>query len=110
MLNFDLQIAILRSLVPSYVDEKRLEITSTQFKTEQDSFMFNLQYLKREKLVDISSISNRSNTTTTNFDDAVHLLNIKSDTYTLARCSITHLGIKALSTHLGTKFIRACCD
>lgn len=108
MLNFDLQVAILRSLVPSYIDEKRLEITSAQFKADQESFIFNLQYLKREKLIDLSSVSSRSTTTTTSLEDAIQLLNAKSDTYTLARCNITHAGIKALSTHLGTKFIRAC--
>lgn len=107
MLNLDLQLALLKSLQATYVDEKRIEITSKQFKVNQELFVFNLLYLKRERLIDLSSLSTRTSAATSLESDEPDTVksDVAQDGFTLARCLITHAGIKALAIQLGTKFI-----
>lgn len=109
MLNLDLQLTLLKALQATYVDEKRIEITSKQFEVNQELFVFNLLYLKREKLIDLSSLSTRAPVATSLESDEPDTVKtaVTQDGFTLARCLITHAGIKALATQLGTKFIRS---
>ena len=48
MLNFELQLSILKSISTTYADEKRVEINSKQFDVDQDTFVYNMAYLKKE--------------------------------------------------------------
>ena len=50
MLNFEIQLSILKSISATYADEKRVEISSKQFEVDQDTFVYNMVYLKKEKL------------------------------------------------------------
>lgn len=88
MLNYDLQLSILKTLSTTYVDDKRVEISSKDFSSKYDDFLLNITYLKREKLVDLSSVSTRN---IHNADDSV------SESYAVARATITHSGIKVLA-------------
>lgn len=97
MLNFDLQLAVLKSLAATYVDEKRVEISSKDFDADADNFLLNITYLKREKLIDLSSVSVRSSATSTEES--------KNDQYCLARATISHAGIKVLSELNSNKLI-----
>lgn len=97
MLNFDLQVSVLESLSATYVDEKRVEISSKDFDVDADVFLLNITYLKREKLIDLSSISVRS--TAANTEEA------KNDQYCLARATISHAGIKVLSELSANKLV-----
>ena len=109
MLNLDLQLTLLKALQATYVDEKRIEITSEHFEVTHDLFVFNLLYLKREKLIDLSSLSTRAAVVTPLESDEVETVQAATthEGFTTARCLITHAGIKALATQMGTKFIRS---
>ena len=48
MLNFELQLSILKSISATYADEKRVEISSKQFEVDQDTFVYNMVYLKKK--------------------------------------------------------------
>jgi hypothetical protein len=105
MLNYELQLAILNELAVTYLDEKRIEITSKQFGVDQHSFALNLTYLKREKLIDLSSLSSRAAVVVEPNVEAASSKTLSTDAYTLARCVITHTGLKALSTSKNIKFV-----
>lgn len=85
MLNFELQLALLNAVSATYVDDRRVELSSNDFNTTSDIFTLNITYLKREKLIDLSSLSTR-----TTAESAEH--------YTIARVSITHAGMKTLAS------------
>ena len=106
MLNFDLQVAVLQSLVPSYIDDRRIEISSKQFAVSNDIFIINMTYLKKEKLVDISSLNSKNHAVVAMVADEAETVKA-TETVTLARCYLTHLGLKALSAHTQVKLIQA---
>lgn len=94
MLNYDLQVAILKSLEHTYTDEKRIDVSSNDHNVSVQDFYNNITYLKREKLIDLSSLSIR-----TNNDEAEKV------EYALARATINHNGIKVLACLNATKII-----
>ena len=93
MLNFEFQQAILKLLTVTYVDEKRVDLLSKEFTVSTEEFIFNLSYLKREKLIDLSSLSSRNNQ-----EDG------------LAYAVITHAGLKAYAHLAKIKLIVACAE
>ena len=108
MLNFELQLSILKSISATYADEKRVEITSKQFEVDQDTFVYNMVYLKKEKLVDLSSMSSRAAVNAIiSSDEPETVAAPATASYTIARCIITHAGLKALCANNGTRIISA---
>ena len=97
MLNFEFQQAILKLLTVTYVDEKRVDLLSKEFTVSTEEFIFNLLYLKREKLIDLSSLSSRNNQ-----EDGL--------AYAVARAVITHAGLKAYAHLAKIKLIVACAE
>lgn len=100
MFNYELQISLLKSLTATYIDDKRIEISSKDVNTSQNDFITNITYLKKEKLIDLSSLSTRSaiineDTGTTTFD-----------AYAIARATITHAGIKVLADLSNDKLVK----
>lgn len=96
MLNFEFQQAILKLLVSTYVDERKVDLLSKEFAILADEFVFNLIYLKREKLIDLSSLSNRAQ------EDGAH--------YAVARAVITHAGLKAYAELAKVKLVHAVTE
>lgn len=92
MLNYELQLSILKAVSSTYTDDKRTEISSKDFDVSAEEFIANVTYLKREKLIDISSLSTRSSQT----DDT---------NYSLVRVTITHAGMKVLAELTANKII-----
>ena len=108
MLNFELQLSILKSISATYADEKRVEINSKQFDVDQDTFVYNMAYLKKEKLLDLSSMSSRTAANAVVSSDEPETVAAPASTsYTIARCIITHAGLKALCANNGTRIISA---
>lgn len=104
MLSSDLQIKILQALEKSYIDERRIELSAQQFKVSAESFILNLTYLKHERLIDLSGISNRS-VNSANLIGENDENEIQKTFSTTARALITHAGIKALAASQGIKLI-----
>lgn len=107
MLNFELQLSILKSISATYADEKRVEISSKQFEVDQDTFVYNMVYLKKEKLIDLSSMSSRAAVNALISSDEPETVATTPASYTIARCIITHAGLKALCANNGTRIISA---
>lgn len=85
MLDFNLQLSLLTAAASTYVDDRRVELASTDFATSNEEFVLNITYLKREKLIDLSSISTRNAPAE------------GASNYVVARVSITHAGMKTLA-------------
>ena len=108
MLNHELQLQILKTLAATYIDERRIEISSSQYKAEQNIFTLNLIYLKKEKLIDLSSLNTRPLTILAiNADEPETMKENASDNQIIARANITHQGMKALYAHLAIAIIEA---
>ncbi|MDD3267340.1 MAG: hypothetical protein PHC75_09220 [Burkholderiales bacterium] len=99
MFNYELQVSLLKSLSATYVDDKRVEITSKDVNASQNDFIANITYLKKEKLIDLSSLSTRS--AITNEETGT-----SSDAYAIARATITHAGIKTLADLASEKLVK----
>lgn len=99
MFNYDLQVSLLKTLSTTYVDDKRIEISSADLGVTQQNFVANLVYLKKEKLIDLSSLSTRS--ATTNEETG-----ITTDGYAIARATITHAGMKVLADLSNDKLVK----
>ncbi len=89
---FEFQQSILKLLVPTYVDEKRVDLLSKEFAVSNEEFVFNLVYLKREKLIDLSSLSTRTQE--------------EGLVYSVARAVITHSGLKAYAELTNLKLVK----
>ena len=108
MLSFDLQLAILQSLLKTYIDDRRIEINSQQFTSDNDVFLVNIIYLKKEKLIDVSSLHGKSSTSAPiSSDEPETIKKPENEAFTLARCNLTHLGMKAVSAISQIKLIQA---
>lgn len=99
MFNYELQISLLKSLATTYIDDKRIEITSKDVNASQNDFITNITFLKKEKLIDLSSLSTRS--AITNEETGTTF-----EAYAVARATITHAGVKTIADLANEKLVK----